>query len=89
MPLKPGPNSWYEVTLTEGRNRQIRNMFDSVGHPVMKLRRVRIGFLTDRGLEPGQHRRLSPEEVERVFAAARGRRGKGGSWNRSAASDKL
>lgn len=92
VPLKPGANSWYEVTLTEGRNRQIRDMFDFVGHPVVKLRRVRIGFLTDRGLEPGQHRRLTPEEVERVFAAARGRRGEGaggGSWNRRGGSDNL
>ncbi|HSW38296.1 MAG TPA: pseudouridine synthase, partial [Acidobacteriota bacterium] len=42
-PLKEGANSWYEVTLFQGKNRQIREMFDAVGHPVLKLRRVKIG----------------------------------------------
>lgn len=92
VPLKAGSNSWYEVTLTEGRNRQVRDMFGLMGHPVLKLRRVRIGFLTDRGLAPGQHRRLTPDEVERIFAAARRRRGaggKGGGLNRGGGSDNL
>jgi len=60
-------NGWYEVTLTEGKNRQIRVMFDSVGCPVVKLRRIRIGFLTDRELPVGKSRFLTPDEVERVF----------------------
>jgi 23S rRNA pseudouridine2605 synthase len=65
-PLKEGPNSWYEITLTQGKNRQIRDMFEEIGHPVSKLRRVRIGFLTDRGLAIGQYRSLTPNEVERI-----------------------
>jgi 23S rRNA pseudouridine2605 synthase len=60
-------NAWYEVTLTEGRNRQIREMFESVGSPVLKLRRIRIGFLTDRSLPVGHYRSLSGEEVARIL----------------------
>lgn len=67
IPLKEGQNSWYEVTLTQGKNRQIRDMFDAIGHPVVKLRRVRIGFLTDGGLALGQFRHLRPHEVERIL----------------------
>src|SRR5262245_30583917 len=52
-PLRGGNNSWYEVTLTEGKNHEVRRMFDAVGHTVLKLRRVGIGFLTDRGLAVG------------------------------------
>lgn len=67
VPIKEGANSWYEVTLTQGKNRQIREMFESIGHPVLKLRRVRIGFLSDRGLPVGQYRFLHPDEVERIM----------------------
>jgi 23S rRNA pseudouridine2605 synthase len=66
-PIKEGANTWYEVTLTQGRNRQIREMFEAVGHPVQKLRRVRIGFLTDKGLPVGKYRALKPEEVKRIL----------------------
>jgi 23S rRNA pseudouridine2605 synthase len=65
--LKEGNNSWYEVTLTQGKNRQIREMFEAIGHPVLKLRRTRIGFLTDKGLGVGQYRFLTPKEIARVF----------------------
>jgi 23S rRNA pseudouridine2605 synthase len=60
-------NSWYEVTLFQGKNRQIREMFESIGHPVQKLRRIRIGFLTDKGLDVGRYRFLTPEEVQRIL----------------------
>ncbi len=75
-PIKEGSNSWYEVTLIQGKNRQIREMFEAIGHPVLKLRRVRIGFLTDQGLALGQYRRLTPGEVERIlrFRKHEGRR---------------
>jgi 23S rRNA pseudouridine2605 synthase len=68
VPLRESANSWYEVTLTQGKNRQIRDMFEEIGHPVSKLRRIRIGFLTDKGLAIGQYRRLTPAEVERIKA---------------------
>jgi 23S rRNA pseudouridine2605 synthase len=67
VPIKEEANSWYEVTLTQGKNRQIRDMFQSIGHPVLKLRRVRIGFLTDNDLPVGRHRYLTVKEVERIF----------------------
>jgi 23S rRNA pseudouridine2605 synthase len=64
-PLKEGDNPWYEVVLHQGRNQQIRKMFGVSGHPVEKLRRVRIGFLEDRKLRPGAWRFLTAQEVDR------------------------
>lgn len=64
-------NPWYEVTLTEGRNRQIRRMFEAVGHHVEKIKRVRYGPL-QLDVPPGQFRHLTPEEVRRLQAAAVG-----------------
>ena len=61
--LKAGENPWYEVTLHQGRNQQIRRMFQAVGHPVEKLKRVRIGFLEDEKLGTGQWRFLTEEEI--------------------------
>jgi pseudouridine synthase len=60
-------NSWFEVVLHEGRNQQIRRMFDAIGHSVLKLRRVRIGFLHDERLAPKQWRLLAPAEVARFL----------------------
>ena len=60
-------NGWYEVTLTQGKNRQIREMFEAVGSPVLKLRRTKIGFLTDKDLPVGHYRFLTPGEVAQVF----------------------
>jgi 23S rRNA pseudouridine2605 synthase len=56
-------NTWLRVTLQEGRTRQIRRMFESIGHPVSKLRRVAIGPVRDSRLAPGAFRRLSASEV--------------------------
>jgi 23S rRNA pseudouridine2605 synthase len=56
-------NPWYEVTLTEGRNRQIRRMFEQIGHHVEKIKRVRYGALR-LDVEPGKWRLLKPREVE-------------------------
>ncbi len=67
VPLGGDRNGWFEVTLFEGRNRQIREMFELIGCPVIKLRRIKIGFLTDRGLPLGRYRALTPEEVHRIF----------------------
>jgi 23S rRNA pseudouridine2605 synthase len=57
-------NSWFEVRLREGRNQQIRRMFKAIGHPVMKLRRVAIGPISDPKLLPGQWRELTKHEVQ-------------------------
>lgn len=56
-------NTWIMLTLTEGRSREVRRMLLAVGHPVSKLKRVRIGPIEDRGLEPGTCRPLTPREV--------------------------
>lgn len=66
---KKAGNSWYEVILREGKNQQIRRMFDSINHSVVKLRRVRIGHITDVGLEFGSYRELTATEVKRFFKA--------------------
>lgn len=60
-------NAWFEVILHEGRNQQIRRMFDAIGHSVVKLRRVRIGHLTDDHIAPKQWRFLTDAEVARFF----------------------
>ena len=60
-------NAWYEVLLHQGRNQQVRRMFELIGHSVLKLRRVRIGFLTDEHLKPGAWRLLSPAEAARMM----------------------
>ncbi len=63
--LKPtDKNGWYEVTLFEGHNQQIRKMFDTIGHSVVKLRRIAIGPIAERYLPVGQSRPLTSEEVD-------------------------
>ena len=56
-------NGWYEVTLYEGHNQQIRKMFDSIGHSVVKLRRIAIGNIRDNNSLAGTARKLTEEEV--------------------------
>jgi 23S rRNA pseudouridine2605 synthase len=63
-----GGNAWFELVLHEGKNNQIRRMFDAIGHSVLKLRRVAIGHLTDAGLPVGAVRELTPAEVQRFFS---------------------
>ncbi|WGV62461.1 pseudouridine synthase [Brevibacillus brevis] len=53
-----------ELTIHEGRNRQVRRMCEVIGHPVLTLERIRLGFLTLDGLKPGEFRELTHEEVE-------------------------
>ncbi len=65
--LREGNSAWLEVTLTEGRNRQIRQMFGAIGCRVSKLRRRRIGFLADGDLPTGSYRMLTPAEVTKVY----------------------
>jgi 23S rRNA pseudouridine2605 synthase len=56
-----------EITLREGRKRQVRRMLEAVGHRVVELERVGFGPLTLEGLAEGEHRLVSPEEVERLW----------------------
>lgn len=60
-------NGWYEVTLYEGHNQQIRKMFDTVGHSVVKLRRTKIGDICDPYLKSGHSRDLTADEVKKLL----------------------
>ena len=68
--IKEGPNPWYEITLIEGRNRQIRRMFEAVGHHVEKIKRVKFGPLT-LDVPPGEFRSLTLKEIERLKSASK------------------
>jgi 23S rRNA pseudouridine2605 synthase len=57
-----------ELTIHEGRNRQVRRMCEAVGHPLLALERVAFGPLRLDGLAPGMHRRLDEQEIERLHA---------------------
>ena len=61
--LKKGRNCWYQVGLFYGKNRQIRRMFDHIGHPVMSLRRISIGPIVLGNLSPGTSRKMKAKEV--------------------------
>ncbi len=65
--IREANNPWYEVTLIEGKNRQIRRMFEEIGHHVEKIKRVRYGNL-ELDVHPGKFRKLTTEEVDRLKA---------------------
>jgi 23S rRNA pseudouridine2605 synthase len=65
-----------ELTIHEGRKRQVRRMCEAVGHRVIELQRVAFGPLRLAGLSPGSHRRLTEAEVERLRGASAARRGR-------------
>lgn len=69
------PDCWISLELEEGKNRQVRRMTAAVGHPTLRLIRVRIGGLTlsALGLAPGQWRELTKAEREAVFGLTSGR----------------
>jgi 23S rRNA pseudouridine2605 synthase len=70
--VREAENPWYELTLIEGKNRQIRRMFEEIGHHVEKIRRVRYGPLT-LDVPPGEFRALAPREVESLRRSGTGR----------------
>ena len=69
--LRDAENPWYEITLVEGRNRQIRRMFEQVGHHVEKIKRVRFGPL-ELNVESGEFRELSPREIAMLKSGNKG-----------------
>lgn len=75
-----GEQTIVEISIHEGRQRQVRKMFDAVGHPVVRLKRVRIGPLEDPDMPIGHWRELRPQEIaelQRVSGAAAGSTGTG------------
>jgi 23S rRNA pseudouridine2605 synthase len=68
--FRSGDNPWYEVTLIEGRNRQIRKMFEEIGHHVEKIRRTGYGPLV-LDVPPGEYRELTRAELESLRDSAR------------------
>lgn len=81
--MREAENPWYEVTLIEGRNRQIRRMFEEIGHHVEKIKRVRYGPL-ELDVEPGNFRELAPREIAGLRKACKpsGNRDIGSSGHR-------
>jgi 23S rRNA pseudouridine2605 synthase len=68
--FREGNNPWYEMTIIEGRNRQIRRMFEEVGHHVEKIKRVKYGPL-ELDVEAGKYRTLTEKEIARLKSAIR------------------
>lgn len=64
---KKNQKSYVELTITEGRNHQVKNMFASLGHRVLKLKRTNYAFLDLRGLSIGEYRTLSVKEVKQLY----------------------
>lgn len=70
--IREGENPWFEMTLIEGRNRELRKMFEEVGHHVEKIRRVGFGPLI-LDLPPGELRELDTQEIEALEKVSRRR----------------
>ncbi len=68
--IRSEKNTWLEIALTEGRRNQIRQIFTRVGFPVLKLKRISIGGITDRGLAPGAWRNLTDAEIRSLKGSA-------------------
>ena len=60
-------NAWYRITLTEGRNREVRRIFETFNYFVLKLTRISFGNLDLKGLEPGEFRVVSPDEIKQLL----------------------
>lgn len=58
------------IKLIEGKNRQVKKMFEAVDHPVKRLHRLRVGTVDLKGLRPGQYRMLKPQEVKELKTMA-------------------
>ena len=60
-------SSLVSITIKEGKNHQVKNMFEAIGHPVKHLTRVRFGEITTEGLAEGEVRYLTPHEIKRLI----------------------
>jgi pseudouridine synthase len=66
---RQGGETMVELTMGEGRNREVRRMFEAMGFEVIRLVRTAIGPISDRSLKPGQSRRLSTTEIRDLLAS--------------------
>ena len=64
---KKNNKSYVELTITEGRNHQVKNMFAALGHKVLKLKRISYAFFDLEGMKIGEYRRLTTKEVEQLY----------------------
>lgn len=64
---KAKSQSIVQLTIYEGKNHQVKKMFEAVGFTVLKLKRESVAFLTLEGLSPGEYRRLNPKEVKKLY----------------------
>jgi 23S rRNA pseudouridine2605 synthase len=72
LPADRRSQNLIELTIREGRNRQVRRMCEAVGHPVLALERIAFGPVRLEGLAPGSHRLLGDEQIERLRSAGPG-----------------
>lgn len=68
------PDCWLKLTITEGRNRQVRRMTAAVGHPALRLVRWAVGTVTLAGLAPGEWQELTNAEADALWASALGKK---------------
>jgi 23S rRNA pseudouridine2457 synthase len=68
------PDCWIELTLTEGKNRQLRRMTAAIGHPTLRLVRAAIGTITLDGLQQGQWQELTPSELKSLWVSIKSSR---------------
>lgn len=64
---KKNNKSYVELTITEGRNHQVKNMFAALGHKVLKLKRISYAFFDLEGMKIGEYRRLTAKEVKQLY----------------------
>ena len=64
---KKNNKSYVELTITEGRNHQVKNMFAALGHKVLKLKRISYAFFDLKGMKIGEYRRLTSKEVKQLY----------------------
>ncbi len=83
----PGPktselNAWIQLTVTEGRNHLIKRLFEAIGYPVLRLRRIQFANLNLAGLRPGDYRRLRADELRKIKGVSRAAKGRRNARNK-------
>ena len=68
---KKSDTSFVEITIHEGKNHQVKKMFEAIGYEVLKLKREKIAFLTLDGLSSGDYRILNPKEIKKLYSLSK------------------